>query len=45
MEDREAEVQFYCTAEEWEEHRERLTALTQAVYEAWTNSDQKENDV
>ena len=43
VEDREAEIQFKCSAEEWEEHRERLSALTKAVYEAWQNSDQKED--
>ena len=28
------------TAEEWQQHKERLSALTTAVYEAWKNSGQ-----
>ena len=43
VEDREAEIHFKCNVEEWAEHRERLSALTKAVYEAWQNSDQKED--
>ena len=40
VEDPDTEVQFKFTAEEWEEHKERLSALTTAVYEAWENSGQ-----
>jgi hypothetical protein len=43
VEDREAEIHFKCTAEEWEEYRERLSALTKALYEAWQNSGQQED--
>ena len=34
------EIQFQFTAEEWEQHKERMSALTTAVYEAWKNSGQ-----
>ena len=40
MEDPDTEIQFKFTAEEWEEHKECLSALTTAVYEAWENSGQ-----
>ena len=40
VEDPDTEIQFKFTAEEWEEHKERLSALTAAVYEAWENSGQ-----
>ena len=40
LEDPRTEVQFQFTAEEWEQHQERLSALTTAVYEAWKNSGQ-----
>ena len=44
LEDRDAEVHLHVQrAEQWEQHRERLSALTKAVYEAWQNSDQKED--
>ena len=33
--DTRGEIKFQLTAEEWETHQERLTSLTQAVYEAW----------
>ena len=33
------EIQFRITADEWEKHKEKLTALVQAVYEAWENRD------
>ena len=32
------EIQFSLTADEWETHKEKLTALTRAVYEAWQSS-------
>ena len=35
-----AELKFPFTADEWEQHRDRLSALTTAVYEAWENSGQ-----
>ena len=40
VEDPDTEIQFTFTADEWEEHKERLSALTTAVYEAWENSGQ-----
>ena len=40
LEDPRTEVQFQFTAEEWEQHKERLCVLTTAVYEAWKNSGQ-----
>lgn len=40
VEDPDTQIQFKFTAEEWEEHKERLSALTAAVYEAWKNSGQ-----
>ena len=40
VEDPDSEIHFKFTAEEWEEHKERLSALTTAVYEAWENSGQ-----
>ena len=43
VEDREAEIHFKCNVEEWEAHRECLSALTKAVYEAWQNSDRQED--
>lgn len=35
LEDPNTEIQFKFTAEEWEQHKNRLSALTTAVYEAW----------
>ena len=43
LEDRDAEIIFKCTAEQWEQHRERLSALTKAVYGAWLNSVEQES--
>ena len=40
IDDPRTEIQFKFTAEEWEQHKERLSALTTAVYEAWENSGQ-----
>ena len=40
VEDPDTAIQFKFTAIEWEEHKERLSALTAAVYEAWKNSGQ-----
>ena len=34
------EIQFSLTQEDWETHKEPLTALTKAVYAAWENSSQ-----
>ena len=33
--DRDLEIQFLLTADDWETHKETLTSLTQAVYSAW----------
>ena len=38
LEDPATEIHFQFTADEWEQHRERLDALTKAVYESWKNS-------
>ena len=38
-----AEIQFRLTTKEWHTHKERLYALTQAVYEAWESRDQAED--
>ncbi len=35
-----AELKFPFTADEWKQHKDRLSALTSAVYEAWNNSGQ-----
>ena len=43
LEDPDTEIQFKFTAEEWENHRDRLNALTSAVYEAWESSGQEED--
>ena len=42
LEDPDTEIQFKFTAEEWENHKDRLNALTEAVYEAWESSGQEE---
>ena len=39
LEDPGTEIQFKLTAEEWETHKERLYALTKAVYTAWESRD------
>ncbi len=39
LEDANTEIQFSLTADDWERHKETLTALVQAVYEAWENDD------
>ena len=38
LDDPGTEIHFQFTAEEWKQHKERLDALTKAVYEAWKNS-------
>ncbi len=38
LDDADTEVHFLFTAAEWEQHKERLSALTTAVYKAWKNS-------
>ena len=38
-----AEIQLRLTTKEWHTHKERLYALTQAVYEAWESRDQAES--
>ena len=40
LNDPDTEIHFEFTAEEWEQHKDRLFALTTAVYEAWENSGQ-----
>ncbi len=40
LDDPDTEIQFKLTAEEWETHKERLYALTKAVYESWESSGQ-----
>ncbi len=40
LEDPKTELKFPFTADEWKQHKARLSALTSAVYEAWKNSDQ-----
>ena len=40
LEDPGTELKFPFTADEWTQHKARLSALTSAVYEAWKNSDQ-----
>ena len=44
LEDPDTEIKFRLTADEWETHRERLSSLTKAVYEAWESSGQEEDD-
>lgn len=43
LEDPDTSIQFKFTAEEWETHKDRLSALTQAVYEAWECSGQEDS--
>lgn len=40
LEDSNTEIQFLLTPEEWEIHKERLTALTQSLYEVWRDREQ-----
>ena len=40
VEDPDTEIHFKFTIEEWEKHKECLSALSTAVYEAWENSGQ-----
>ena len=40
LEDPNAEIQFRLTPEEWEIHKERLTALVQSIYVAWQSQGQ-----
>ena len=44
LEDPETEIQFSLTATEWDVHKDRLYALTRAIYEAWQSKDQEESD-
>lgn len=39
LENPDLEIQFLLTADDWETHKETLTALTQAVYKSWEASD------
>ena len=43
LEDPNSEIQFMLNAEEWETHKEALTALAQSIYKAWQNEGQ-DND-
>ena len=43
LEDPYTEIQFKFTVEEWKTHKDRLSALTSAVYEAWESSGQEED--
>ena len=36
------EIQFLVNSEEWQTHREKLTALVQAVYQAWEDHNSNE---
>jgi len=40
LEDPRTELKFPFTADQWQQHKERLSALTTAVYEAWKNTGQ-----
>ena len=40
LNDRDTEIHFEFTAEEWQQHKERMSVLTKAVYEAWKNTGQ-----
>ena len=40
LEDPETEIHFSVNPAEWEEHKERLTALVQSIYVAWQNQSQ-----
>ena len=42
LEDLGLEIQFLLTHDDWETHKETLTALTQAVYKAWEASGSSE---
>ena len=42
LEDLDLEIQFLLTADDWETHKETLTALTRAVYKAWEASGSSE---
>ena len=39
LEDSQSSIVFKVNAEEWEKHKESLTTLVRAVYEAWENQD------
>ncbi len=38
-----SEIKFRLNSEEWETHKDHLSALTKAVYEAWESSAQEED--
>ena len=40
LDDPDTEIHFLFTAAEWQQHEQRLSALTTSVYEAWKNSRQ-----
>lgn len=41
LEDADTEIQFMLTDEDWETHKDRLYALTQAVHDAWLTKDRE----
>ena len=40
LDDPDTEIQFRVTPQEWETHKESLTALVQSIYTAWQNQDE-----
>ena len=40
VEDPRTDIHFHLTPQEWETHKQSLTALVQAVYTAWQNQDE-----
>ena len=43
-EERTREIQFPLTTYDWEHHKERLTSLTKAIYDAWESGGADESD-
>lgn len=44
LDERNNEIHFYLTADDWERHKATLTSLTKAVYAAWNNGGADESD-
>ena len=42
LKDPDTEIHFKFNAEEWETHKERMNALTQAVYAAWESGERED---
>ena len=42
VEDPRTDIHFHLTPQEWETHKESLTALVQSIYAAWQNQDEDE---